>query len=73
MAPLALASIRWLHRAGRAAALAFAGLLAVAPAALAASARSVADTAPQADNAAYQRLVRAAKAVVGVKVQALPD
>jgi S1-C subfamily serine protease len=71
-----LASLRSILRAGGvAAAFAVAGLLAVAPPALAASAQSVADTRrePPAADAQYQRLVRAAKAVVAVKVHALPD
>jgi len=70
-----VASIRSFLRAGcGAAALAFAGL-AAAPPAVAAAAQSVAEAAaPRADDdAAYQRLVRAAKAVVAVKVRALAD
>jgi len=43
------------------------------PAAQAAMARSVADTAPQADDGAYQQLIDAANAVVGVKVKAIPN
>jgi len=38
-----------------------------------ASARSVADTIPQKADVAYERLVAAANAVVGVKVKALPN
>ena len=69
-----LASLRSFLRAGcGAAAFAFAGLAAVAPPAVAAIAESVADTAAQPSDASYQRLVRAANAVVGVKVVALPD
>ena len=69
-----LASTRSFLRAGcGAAAFAFAGLVAVAPPAVAAAAQSVADAAAQPDDAGYQRLVRAAKAVVAVKVLALPD
>src|SRR5512141_882714 len=46
----------------------------VAMPAQAAMARSVADTAPQpSGDAAYQQLVDAANAVVGVKVKALPN
>ena len=67
-------SLRSLFRAGcGAAAFAFAGLVAVAPPAVAAAARSVAEAAAQPDDASYQRLVRAAKAVVAVKVRALAD
>jgi S1-C subfamily serine protease len=71
-----LASLRSFPRAGAgAAAFALAGLLALAPPALAASAQSVAETRrePRAADAEYERLVRAAKAVVAVKVHALPD
>ena len=69
-----LASTRSFLRAGcGAAAFAFAGLVAVAPPAVAAAAPSAAEAAAQPDDAAYQRLVRAAKAVVAVKVLALPD
>ena len=39
----------------------------------AAMARSVADTAPQADDKAYQQLIDAANAVVGVKVKAIAN
>ena len=47
--------------------------LAFPPAAAAAMAHSVADTQAAPPDAAYQQLVQAAKAVVGVKVRALPD
>jgi S1-C subfamily serine protease len=53
-------------------ALALVATVAALPVA-AAMARSVADTAPAPSDAAYQQLVDAAKAVVGVKVRALPD
>jgi S1-C subfamily serine protease len=61
-------------RAAAAALLALAGF-AAAPPGLAAAAQTVADATPQAQpgDASYQRLVQAAKAVVGVKVHALPD
>jgi S1-C subfamily serine protease len=68
-----MATLRWISRMACAAMGLALAAPAFAPPALAASARSVADTAPQPDNAAYQRLVRAARAVVGVKVRALPD
>jgi S1-C subfamily serine protease len=53
-------------------ALAIVATFAALPAA-AAMARSVADAAPATGDAAYQQLVNAAKAVVGVTVRALPD
>jgi len=58
-----------------AAALAFASAIGFAPPLHAAAALSVADTAPApaASDASYAQLVQAAKAVVGVKVRALPD
>src|SRR6476659_7017033 len=59
-----------LHRILAAGVLACAAL---APAAHAAMARSVADTAPQTNDVAYQRLIDAANAVVGVKVKAIPN
>src|SRR5689334_508557 len=60
--------------ARRAASTAAAALaLAFPPAAAAAMAHSVADTQAVPPDAAYQQLVQAAKAVVGVKVRALPD
>ncbi|HET9470517.1 MAG TPA: S1C family serine protease, partial [Usitatibacter sp.] len=61
-------------RARRAALAASAALaLAFPPAAAAAMAHSVADAQAQPPDAAYGQLVRAANAVVGVKVRALPD
>ena len=62
-------------RAAGAAVVALAGLLAGAPSCLAAVAETVAEATPQAqpDDAGYDKLVQAAKAVVGVKVHALPD
>ncbi len=54
-------------------ALAVLAAFAALPAAGAAKARSVADAASTTNEAAYQQLVDAAKAVVGVKVRALPD
>lgn len=56
----------------------FVAMMAVASAALSlpahsAMARSVADTVEQPDDAAYQQLIDAANAVVGVKVKAIPN
>jgi len=59
-----------LHRILAAGVLACAALSTPAQAAMA---RSVADTTSQTDDAAYQRLIDAANAVVGVKVKAIPN
>lgn len=68
-----MASPRSLLPALRAAALAFAVLAAIAPPALAAVVPLADEVTVKPADAAYQRLVRAADAVVGVKVTALPD
>ena len=70
-----LASLPFPARAAATAVVAVAGLLAAAPSCLASAALTVADAAPQPQpgDASYRHLVQAAKAVVGVKVHALPD